>query len=120
MVTNIKMHLEIMRELSKDLDVNIIFYKEDDESAGFYDGKNIYLNVILFYDSEDVLYSAFFHELTHCLQHKRGSFKEMFKRLTEGYKIRRDKLTKLEHDTDVEASEIMNTYFPELKFNFTY
>lgn len=119
MVTDKILHLELLKLISGDYGVTVYFFADDKLNAGLYDGHNIFLNAWLFLESEDILYSTFFHELTHFMQHRKGSYNWLYSNI-EKAKTRKAAISKMESATDRQAEKLMHIYFPELKFNFTY
>ena len=113
--------IKLMNDMSNDIGTQTYFFRGRDisECAGLYDGKFIFINSDLMNEDIEVLLSAFFHEYTHALHHRRGSYASLYLDI-EKAKNRHAEILRMEKATDRQARKLMYIYFPELEYEQAY
>ena len=107
-----------LKTIAKEFKTRLYLWNSDDGSHGQYCTikKRIYVARYLTY-RETI--SAFFHELSHFLDHNEGIYKRFYL-VSSAQKIHRFLALRAELHTDKRAEKLMKKYFPKVKYIKSY
>lgn len=110
--------IDRLKRIAKEHNVKARFHKPPKPYGGFYAGDKKSIVVVTYADLRWLI-SAFFHELSHVLEHREGIYANYYRRKST-LPVRRKLALRAERHTDKRAQMICKKYFPKIRYRYGY
>lgn len=110
--------LKRLRDIAKEFKVSVRYERNQGWYGGYYHGDKKHITVVRTRKLEWFI-SAFFHELSHVLDHRDGLYKGFYGKRAKLPRIRFLAL-RAERHTDNRAAKACKKYFPKVEYKYGY